>query len=380
MNRGIMQDYYDVTMFRDTVANSQFQLSFVGTLLEICVNLMGPLAQLIVARFGTRTVLILGTIMATLGLELAGFSTQIWHLYLTQGILFGSGASFLYVTAMGVAPLWFNKRRGLALGLASGGSGIGGLVLPFVITPINKNLGAPWTYRILGFICLACNIIACIFVKAKNPAKKMKGGKSLRSIFQMDVLKDKNFLLWCFASIIGLSGYFIPYFFVPAYATSIGLTASQGSTLIAVMSASNFIGRIMVGYIGDRIGRLNSNIIFTFGSSFSTLFVWTFANSFGALIAYSVLFGFFCGAYFAMMTPITAAILKPEQYSTGVSMLLLFNVIAIFGITVASAIEAAVDAEPYLTYKMFTGVVYLVSAILLVVLKVRLTKGFFTRI
>lgn len=45
---------------------------------------------------------------------------------------------------MSIAPLWFNKRRGLALGLASGGSGIGGLVLPFVITPLNKNLGAAW--------------------------------------------------------------------------------------------------------------------------------------------------------------------------------------------------------------------------------------------
>lgn len=74
---GIMQDHYDVTMFRDTVANSQFQLSFVGTLLEICVNLMGPLAQIIAARFGIKTVLILGTVMATLGLELAGFSTQV---------------------------------------------------------------------------------------------------------------------------------------------------------------------------------------------------------------------------------------------------------------------------------------------------------------
>lgn len=72
-----MQDHFDVTMFRDTVPNSQLQLSFVGTLLEVCVNLMGPLAQIIASRFGTKTVLILGTVMATLGLELAGLSTQV---------------------------------------------------------------------------------------------------------------------------------------------------------------------------------------------------------------------------------------------------------------------------------------------------------------
>ncbi|KAI8094764.1 major facilitator superfamily domain-containing protein [Thamnidium elegans] len=377
---GIMQDHYDLTMFRDSVPNSQFQLSFVGTILEICVNLMGPLAQIIASRFGSTTVLILGTLMSTLGLELAGFSYQIWHLYLTQGVLFGAGASFLYVTAMSITPLWFDKKRGLALGIASGGSGIGGLFLPFVITPLNSNLGAAWTYRILGFICLGCNIIACVFIREKKSSKKPKGARSLKSIFRLDVLQDTNFLLWAFASVIGLMGYFIPYFFLPAYATYLGLSATQGSTLIAVMSAANFIGRVLVGTIGDRIGRLNANIIFTFGSAFSNLFIWTFAHNFGVLIAYSALFGLFCGAYFAMMTPITAAILTPEQYSTGVSTLLLFNIISIFGISISSAIETNSTAEPYFAYKMFTGVVYLVSAILLVLLKFKMTKGFMTKI
>lgn len=74
-----MQNYYDVEFFGNTVPNAQFQLSFVGTLLEVCVNLMGPVAQLIASRFGTRVVLIIGTILATLGLELAGFSTQVWE-------------------------------------------------------------------------------------------------------------------------------------------------------------------------------------------------------------------------------------------------------------------------------------------------------------
>ena len=72
-----MQDYFDVNVFRDTVPNAQLQLSFVGTLLEVCVNIMGPVAQLIAFRYGTKVVLFIGTIFATLGLELAGFSTQV---------------------------------------------------------------------------------------------------------------------------------------------------------------------------------------------------------------------------------------------------------------------------------------------------------------
>lgn len=79
------------------------------------------------------------------------------------------------------------------------------------------------------------------------------------------------------------------------------------------------------------------------------------------------------------MTPITAAIVTPAQYPTAVSTLLMFNIIAIFGISIASAIETGVDAEPYFTYKMFTGVTYLVGGIILVILKLRLTKGIFAR-
>jgi len=209
-------------------------------------------------------------------------------------------ADLFQQTAMGTAPLWFNKRRGLALGLASGGSGIGGLVLPFIISATNSSIGIAWTFRILGFICLFCDIIACIFIKDKNPAKKKKGERSLKAIFQLSVLKDVNFLLWTCGSVIGLMGYFIPYFFVPANATHLGFTSTQGSTLIAIMSASNFVGRILVGFIGDRIGRLNADIIFTFCASLSSLLVWNFAFSYGVLIAFSVLFGLFCGSYFAM--------------------------------------------------------------------------------
>ncbi|KAG2190655.1 hypothetical protein INT46_010219, partial [Mucor plumbeus] len=114
-------------------------------------------------------------------------------------------------------------------------------------------------------------------------------------------------------------------------------------------------------------------------SCFSALLVWNFANTYAVLIAFSVLFGLFCGSYFAMMTPITAAIVTPAQYPTAVSMLLMFNIIAIFGISIASAIESSAHAEPYFAYKMFTGVAYLVGGIILVVLKIRLNKGFFTR-
>jgi hypothetical protein len=52
----------------------------------------------------------------SLGLGLASISTQIWHLLLTQGLLFGLGASLLYFPILSAAPEYFTSHRGTAMG------------------------------------------------------------------------------------------------------------------------------------------------------------------------------------------------------------------------------------------------------------------------
>ncbi|KAI7904339.1 major facilitator superfamily domain-containing protein [Cokeromyces recurvatus] len=370
---GVMQDYYYQNIFSGN-SKALVELSFVGTLALIFINGMSPFIHVCIARYGLRQIKIVGTLCITIALEMASFTHKIWHLYLSQGILFGLGASCLYVTIMAVTPQWFTKNRGIALGIVAGGSGIGGLVMPLIITPINRNLGPSWTYRILGLICLVCDAIACILVKERVAKPQEK--KKLSKIVHFDVLKDINFLIYCIGSDIALFGYFIPFFFVPAYATHLGMPDSQGSSLVAVMSAMNFIGRLVAGYLADRIGKLNSNIIFTLISAISCLLIWTFAYTYETLMGFSIVFGFFCGSYFALLSPISASILGMERFPSGLSLLLLSNSIPVFGSTIASSIESAVQSSSFFTYKMFAGITYLIGAIILIVLKFRLNKKF----
>ncbi|CAO3631942.1 unnamed protein product [Cunninghamella blakesleeana] len=372
---GVMQNYYMHNVFGESQV---LNLSFVGTICLISINLFGPLSQILTSTFGSRVVLIVGTLCVTLGLILAGFSTQIWHLYLTQGVLFGIGASLMYCTIMSVAPLWFNKKRGMALGVVASGSGIGGLVIPFIMTPINESLGPGWTYRILGFICLGCDMIAIIFVKPRIAQKIQK--KKLKDIIQLSVLKDINFLIFCIGSMVALFGYFIPYFFLPSYATFKGLSYSQGGHLVAVSSGCNFVGRLIAGYSADKVGKLNTNIIFTVMGGLSSFLIWTFAESYGTLMAYSAVFGIFCGSYFALLSPITAHLLGFERFPTGLSIMLISNVVSVFGPNIASAIENGVDSPPYFSYKMFAGTAYILGALILFILKVRLDRNVLAKV
>ena len=72
------------------------ELLAVGSVMNVSLNLFTPVSVML-AKFGTRFNYALGSILMCLGLMLASFTTEIWHLYLTQGVLFGFGCSFLYM-------------------------------------------------------------------------------------------------------------------------------------------------------------------------------------------------------------------------------------------------------------------------------------------
>ncbi|KAI9492181.1 major facilitator superfamily domain-containing protein [Zychaea mexicana] len=373
----VMQDYYERQIFGD-IPNAQLQLSFVGTFALVFANLCGPLAQVLRSVWGTRIVLLIGTFLIAIGLIIAGFSNEIWHLYLTQGILFGTGVSLMYVTIMAVAPQYFDRKRGVALGIVASGSGIGGLVMPFIMTPLNRSLGAGWTFRVVGFICLGFDLLACILVKDRiKPAKERK---KLGEIFRIDVLKDKNFCIWALGACVQLLGYFIPYFFLPSYATWAGLSDNDGSSLVAASSAANFVGRIVAGLLADRFGLVNVNSLFLLISGLSTLLIWTFAYDYGSLMAYAVIFGFFCGSYFSLVSPITLKILGMERFPSGLSLVLMTNVVSVFGPNISSAIDGSAGAEPFLAHKLFAGVAFVVSSIIMAWLKFSLDRKIFAKV
>lgn len=93
-----------------------------------------------------------GLVCTTLGQVFAGLSYRIWQLYLSQGILFGLGVGCVFIPAIPILGQWFNKRRALAFGIGTGGSGVGGLVFSITTRAAIENISLKWAY-----------IIKCVF-------------------------------------------------------------------------------------------------------------------------------------------------------------------------------------------------------------------------
>lgn len=73
---GVMQDYFHQNMFSDN-PKALVDLSFVGTLALICLNGASPIVQMFVVRFGLRPVMIVGTLLVVIAMEMAGFASQV---------------------------------------------------------------------------------------------------------------------------------------------------------------------------------------------------------------------------------------------------------------------------------------------------------------
>jgi MFS family permease len=91
---------------------------------------VSPLIGRLMDRAGPRAVMELGVALMAGGLLLAPLTTQPWHLYLTIGVMVGAGSVCLGYSGQSLfLPNWFIRRRGLAMGLAFAGVGIGSMTL-----------------------------------------------------------------------------------------------------------------------------------------------------------------------------------------------------------------------------------------------------------
>ena len=103
--------------------------------------IVSPLIGRLMDRLGPRSVMELGVALMASGLLLAPLTTQPWHLYLTIGVLVGAGSICLGYSGQSLyLPNWFNRRRGLAIGVAFAGVGVGSVtLLPWVQVMIDQS-------------------------------------------------------------------------------------------------------------------------------------------------------------------------------------------------------------------------------------------------
>jgi MFS family permease len=127
-----------------------------------------PVANYLVKKLGTHPPMYLGCILWGLGFMFASLSSSYYQLFLSQGVLVGLGAGLVWLPAAPVLPAWFSKKRSLAQGIASSGSGSIGVVYAVATTPMIENVGLPWALRITGLTSFVMLVVSTFLMRDRN--------------------------------------------------------------------------------------------------------------------------------------------------------------------------------------------------------------------
>ncbi|OMH84901.1 Monocarboxylate transporter 13 [Zancudomyces culisetae] len=290
MSFGIFQSYYLKVMFSDTPADVVSWISTVSTsLMLVCGPVAGPLMSVL----GIKPTLALGSILGPLGLLLASFSSQVWQLVLTQGVMFGFGAAILINCSVTLTSIWFEKKRQFALVVLSFGSPLGGLFFVPVISFVLNGVGLSWAFRILFAISF---VITCVGVFVLKPRQ---GFKSDSKPLNLSLLKDKYIILlvlYCLAT--GMAE-LIPFQYFLASIVDMGFNKGLSYNLLLIFCGASLLCRITMVLISNRVGITNMMLVSNTLTGIFTLAMWYTSTSIPTSLVYYVILGYVSGVGFS---------------------------------------------------------------------------------
>jgi OFA family oxalate/formate antiporter-like MFS transporter len=241
--------------------------SMVFTIAVIVFALSFVVAGRIQDKFGPLMCSLTGGILVSLGFYLCSYTSSLGYLYICFGVIGGLGNGFGYATPIPVMAKWFPDKRGLAVGLAVGGYGAGSAIFgPLAQLKLIPAYGLPATFRILGAIFLVMTMVGSVLLRNPPPGYRPKGwspqtvksAASARDFTPGEMLRKPTFYLMWVGYAFGCSAGLMVISQLVPLAKSVGIRAAALSTMTLVVGAfGNASGRILSGWMSDKLGRIN---------------------------------------------------------------------------------------------------------------------------
>lgn len=286
---------------------------------------------------------------------MTSLSTEYYQILLAHGVCTSIGMSSIYVPATALVSHWFDKKRGLAYGIATSGSSFGGVILPIMIGRLVPKVGFPCAMRSAAFFVLGLLAIGNVTVAARLPPNPQPLSRSTLLGPFTDVklmLVNMGFLLLTF-------GVWIPMNFIAVEAINLGLDHDLSQYLISTLNAGSLFGRIFAGIVADIAGPYNTFVSVSALAGILVLALYIPAASSVALIVFSVLFGFTSGAYIALIAPLIVKISPMSESGYHIGMV--FFISSFSGLVtnpIAGTILELWDGD-YTGVKIFSGIMLL---------------------
>ena len=229
-------------------------------------------------RFGPRIVFLLMGICTGLSLLLTGQTTALWQIFFTYSLLLAMGTGAIYMMVMSTVSRWFEKKRGLALGIASMGAGMGPLVVAPFATYLLSIFDWRMAFTVLGAIAWVVVLPLSRLLK-RDPQEigMLPDGAG----FSQDITRDekpfvvedylspwqafrtRSFWLFLFIFLFFAVALFIILTHLVPHITDLGFSPVEAATVLSMAGGAALVGRLLLGTASDRMGRKKTAMICT---------------------------------------------------------------------------------------------------------------------
>ncbi|KAK5628285.1 hypothetical protein RRF57_004000 [Xylaria bambusicola] len=360
---GVYQDYYETQLLSQY---SPSTISWIPALQLFTLSALSPFVGAFFDSYGPRIPVAVGSFLVILGLMTQSLSTQYYQLILSQAICAGLGMGMIFHSSINAVATWFKRRRGLAMGLASSGSGVGGVILPIMFDRLVGQIGFPWTVRTIGFVLLPLQLVAIFTVQSRLEHQP----KRFHIMELLHPFRDLTFDLNAAACFFGTLGLLLPFNYMKVAAASAGVSPNLLPYILPILNSTSIIGRIVPLWAGDHLGVFNMATIFVFLGAILVLALWVpGAGSSGAVIAFTVLYGLPLGYFVATIAALVAKISDIREIGVRVGATFFVNAVAgLVGSPLAGLLIGVGNwssgPEEFRGLQIFCGLAILVSALL----------------
>ncbi|XP_069776116.1 monocarboxylate transporter 13-like isoform X2 [Narcine bancroftii] len=247
--------------FMQYFQESSSRVSWITSIAMATQQFASPLGSVFGKHYGSRTVVMVGGVLASVGMLAGSFAQRLLHLYLSIGLLTGIGWALVFTPTMAMISRYFKKRRALATGLAFTGVGIAS----FLFSPLFQFLIDEYTWRgalqVLSAIML--NLCVCaallrpitlqedLFAASNSRAGGAGCWEKVTSAADLTLLARRGFLVYAFALALMTTGYFVPYVHLVAHGKNLGLSDYEAAFLLSTTAISDTVARLFVGWLAD---------------------------------------------------------------------------------------------------------------------------------
>ncbi|XP_042347569.1 monocarboxylate transporter 2 [Plectropomus leopardus] len=346
-----IQEYFSV---------SYSEIAWLSSVMLASMYAGGPVSSILVNRYGSRPVVMVGGLLVSAGMVLASFGTTIVHLYLCVGVIGGLGLAFNLQPALTIIGTYFQVRRPLANGLAMTGSP----VVLFTLAPLNQFLfdsfGWRGSFLILGSIVLHCCVAGALMrpvnknalAKPKTEPPECNGEAAeeaapsdtsaqsanllteesqdesrsqgcIHKFIDLTLFKHRGFLIYLIGNVVMFFGFFAPVVFLAPYAKHQGIDEYSAAFLLSIFALVDMFIRPATGLIGNtKLIRPRIQYFFSFAVSYNGVchLICPLLPGYTGLVVYAVFFGLAFGMLSALLFEVLMDLVGAQRFSSAVGL------------------------------------------------------------